>query len=319
MNLLHLKYAVEVEKTHSINKAAENLFMGQPNLSRAIKELEESLGITIFKRTSKGISPTPQGEEFLQYAKKILVQVDEVEAMYKNGRNNKQTFSISVPRASYISCAFTEFAKSINTGEQAEIFYKETNSMRAITNILQADYRLGIIRYQTNFEQYFKAMLHEKSLASEVIYEFSYVAIMSEDHPLAVKDTIEFSDLSAYIEIAHADPYVPSLPLIDVKKAELSEFVDKRIFVFERGSQFDLLSNATNTFMWVSPIPKRLLEQYHLTEKVCKANKKRYRDVLIYKKGYHMTSLDKLFLSEINKAISSPASQNTSSKPGLES
>lgn len=71
MNILHLKYAVEVEKTRSISKAAENLFMGQPNLSRAVKELEESLGITIFKRTSKGILITPQGEEFLQHAKKF--------------------------------------------------------------------------------------------------------------------------------------------------------------------------------------------------------------------------------------------------------
>ena len=65
MNIAHLKYAVEVEKTASITKAGENLFMGQPNLSRGIKELEETLGVKIFKRTSKGIVPTPQGEEFL--------------------------------------------------------------------------------------------------------------------------------------------------------------------------------------------------------------------------------------------------------------
>ena len=69
MNILHLKYAVEVEKTSSITKAAENLFMGQPNLSRSIKDLEETLGIKIFRRTSKGIVPTIQGEEFLTYAK----------------------------------------------------------------------------------------------------------------------------------------------------------------------------------------------------------------------------------------------------------
>ncbi len=75
MNLLYLQYAVEIEKTGSINKAAENLYMGQPNLSRAIKELEASLGISIFARSSKGMVPTPQGEEFLHYAKKILGEV----------------------------------------------------------------------------------------------------------------------------------------------------------------------------------------------------------------------------------------------------
>ncbi|MDE7194471.1 MAG: LysR family transcriptional regulator, partial [Oscillospiraceae bacterium] len=86
MNILHLKYAVEVEKTRSISKAAENLYMGQPNLSRAIKELEESLGITVFKRTTKGISITPDGEEFLRRARRIVSQVEEMEDIYRNGR-----------------------------------------------------------------------------------------------------------------------------------------------------------------------------------------------------------------------------------------
>ena len=103
MNIAHLKYAVEVEKTASITKAAENLFMGQPNLSRGIKELEETLGVKIFKRTSKGIVPTPQGEEFLGYAKSILAQIEEMESLYKPEKNNKLKFSISVPRASYIA------------------------------------------------------------------------------------------------------------------------------------------------------------------------------------------------------------------------
>ena len=300
MNLMHLKYAVEVAKAKSINKAAEYLFMGQPNLSRAIKELEESLGITIFKRTSKGMTPTPQGEEFLQYAKKILSQVDEVESLYKNAKNDKQKFSVSVPRASYISCAFTEFASLIDTEKSAEIFYEETNSMKAINNIVQADYKLGIIRYQKPFEQYFSAMLYEKGLASQLITEFSYVAVMSKNHPLAEKEDIALEELAPYIEIAHADPFVPSLPFIDAKKAELSEFVNKRIFVFERGSQMDLLCRVENSFMWVSPIPKRLLDLYGLVEKKCSANKKVYRDMLIYRKGYNFSDLDKLFIKKID-------------------
>lgn len=300
MNILHLKYAVEVEKTRSISKAAKNLLMGQPNLSRAIKELEESLGVTLFNRTSKGMSPTPQGEEFLQYAKKILAQIYELEAMYKNNKNDKQTFSISVPRASYIACAFTEFAKNIDTKKQAEIFYRETNSMCAINNILQADYKLGIIRYQTVFEEYFKALLHKRGIAYDVILEFPCYLVMSKDHPLADKDYIKMLDLSQYIEIAHPDPYVPSLPFIDVKKAEFSKFINKRIFVFERGSQFDLLSSVKNTFMWVSPIPKFLLDRYGLVQKRCSDNKRIYKDVLIYRKGYYFTDLDKKFISKLN-------------------
>ena len=84
MNLLHLKYAVEIAQTSSMTKAAENLYTAQPNLSRAIRELENSLGITVFKRTSKGIYPTAKGEEFLEYAREILAQVDKVEKLYRN-------------------------------------------------------------------------------------------------------------------------------------------------------------------------------------------------------------------------------------------
>lgn len=301
MNILHLKYAVEVEKTRSINKAAENLFMSQPNLSRAIKELEESLGITIFNRTTRGIKLTPQGEEFLGYAKKILAQIDQVEALYRGDNDKKQTFSISVPRASYIADAFTEFAKELDLSKEAEISYKETNSMRAINNILQSDYNLGIIRYQTPFEKYFDAMLHEKKLASETVREFSYVAVMSKENPLAQKDTIEFTDLKDCIEIAHADPFVPSFPKTEARKAELSEFVDKRIFIFERGSQMELLRDVHSTFMWVSPISQKMLDDYNLVVKQCPDNKKTYKDVLIYREGYKFTPLDELFIAKLNE------------------
>lgn len=301
MNILHLKYAVEVEKTRSINKAAENLFMSQPNLSRAVKELEESLGITIFKRTTKGIQITPQGEEFLGYAKKILLQIDEVEALYKGDKNQKQTFSISVPRASYIADAFTQFAKEIDLSREAEISYKETNSMRAISNIMQSDYNLGIIRYQTPFEKYFDAMLQEKKLKSEVIREFSYVAVMSNKNHLAKKEFIELTDLKDCIEIAHADPFVPSFPMTEARKAELSEFVDKHIFIFERGSQMELLKEVPDTFMWVSPMSPNLLSEYNLVVKQCPDNKKVYKDVLIYRDGYRFSALDELFIEKLNE------------------
>jgi DNA-binding transcriptional LysR family regulator len=133
MNLLHLKYAVEVDKTRSINKAAENLYMGQPNLSRAIKELEESLGITIFKRTSKGITPTPKGEEFLEYAKNILAQVDEMEALYNKKKKGKQEFNISVPRASYISLAFCAFVNTLDQARKSRLITRKQMRSKRLT------------------------------------------------------------------------------------------------------------------------------------------------------------------------------------------
>ncbi len=298
MNVLHLKYAVEVAKAGSISKAAEALYMNQPNLSRAIKELEASLGITIFGRSAKGMYVTPEGEEFLERAKKILQQIDEMEAFYKAGVPAQQRFSLSAPRASYISEAFVQFSKGL-TKERAEIYYKETNAMRVVNNVLSGDFKLGILRYAACYDKYFKGMLEEKGLAHELVTEFHYVLAMSREHPLAEKEEIAFADLRPYIEIAHADPYVPSVPLAMVKKEELPDDMDRRIFVFERASQFELLSQNHETFMWLSPVPQTLLDRYGLVERVCRENQKQYKDVLIYRKDYRLTELDRAFITEL--------------------
>ena len=298
MNILHMKYAVEVAKVGSLNKASETLLVATPNISRSIKELEADIGISIFDRTAKGMELTPEGEEFINYAKGILSQIDEVENLYKKGISKKQKFSISVPRACYISEAFSEFSKSLSN-DPAEIFYKETNSQRTIKNILNHDYKLGIIRYAENYDKYFKAMLEEKGLVYEMITEFSYSLIMSADSPLAQKEEITFDDLKGFIEIAHADPYVPSMPLSKVVKEELPDNIDRRIFIFERASQFDLLYKNPETFMWVSPAPDSLLKRYNLVQKKCIDNNKKYKDVLIYKNGYKLTKLDRQFITEL--------------------
>lgn len=298
MNILHMRYAVEVAKAGSLNKAAQTLLIAQPNLSRSIKELESELGITIFDRSTKGMMLTPEGEEFVGYAQSILKQIEQVENMYKDTSVPKQRFSISVPRACYISEAFAQFSRQLSS-QSAELFYKETNSQRTIRNLLEHDFRLGIIRYAQNYDQYFRAMLDEKELNYEMICEFTYQLIMNREHPLAERDEITFEELRPYIEIAHADPYVPSLPLSKVVKEELPDNIDRRIFIYERASQFDLLSENPQTFMWVSPVPQKLLDRYGLVQRKCAENRKTYRDVLIYRRGYRLTSLDQAFMTEL--------------------
>ena len=302
MNILHLKYAVEVERTRSITGAAANLFMSQPNLSRAIKELEESLGITIFKRTSKGIVTTTQGEEFLYQAKNILRQIDEMEEKYRRDAPERQTFNISTPRACYITRAFTSLVNSLDTGREIDINYKETNSLRAITNILQSNYNLGIIRYQTTFESYFLRMMEEKELKHEDIWEFEYVALMDRSNPLAKKKKLTREDFRDGIEIVHGDPYVPSLQVAYVRKAEFSDLTDKKIYIYERGTQYDLLNDVPATFMWVSPLPQEVLDRHNVVQKQCAGLSHKYKDVLIYRSGYHLTPIDLRFIEELNRA-----------------
>ena len=297
-----MKYAVEVANAGSLNRASEELLIAPPNLSRSIKELEADLGIMIFDRSSKGMMLTRRGEEFVHYARKILEQIDDVERVFKEAPPEKKQFSISVPRASYIADAFVRFSKTIGK-DPAEIFYKETNPYRAIKNIIEVIYRLGIIRYAECYDKYFMDTLSEKGLAHELAARFHYVLIMSKDNPIAQKNIIHFDDLRTMIEIAHADPFVPGLPSAIVRKEELPDNIRRRIFVFERGSQFYLLSENPDTFMWVSPVPEKILARHNLVQRECPDNTKIYKDVLIYRKNYELSDLDKKFIAEVHKSI----------------
>ena len=112
MNILHMKYAVEVARLGSLNKAAETLLIAQPNISRSIKELEASLGISIFHRSAKGMVLTPEGEEFIRYANSILKQIDEVKRLYTQGTQKKtEVFDLRSPRLLYFRCLCRIFQK----------------------------------------------------------------------------------------------------------------------------------------------------------------------------------------------------------------
>ncbi len=293
MNILHLKYAVEVAKTHSISKAAENLYMGQPNLSRAIKELEESLGITIFRRTTKGITTTPDGDEFLRRAQKIVSQVDEMEEIYKSGRAEKQTFSVCVPRAGYFALAVSEFTKSLDKDIPAEIYYKETNSTRTVNSVLRGDFNLGVVRYPKRSEKHFSDLFAEKKLVGDTVTEFAAKALISENSPLAAKSELTPDDLCGATEIAHADS---PTSYDEMRKG------GSVIYVYERAAAYELLRSVPDTFAFVSPAPSDILKRMGLVLKELSKSAPIMKDVMIYRRDYRLSELDKMFITEMTKA-----------------
>ena len=301
LNFLHLKYIAEVERTGSITKAASNLFMGQPNLSKAIKELETETGITIFKRTARGVEPTKKGQVFLEQAKQILSSVEELERLYKPKNPNTFEFDISVPRASYVTHAFTKFLEKFSDTQRISVNFRETSSSEAISDIINAVSNLAIIRYQDIYEPYFLSLLAEKDMEYRTLWEFEYYAVMSKEHPLADTDELTYQKLRNYIEIVHGDFSVPSLSSSYIRKSNPQNVPDKRIFIYERGSQFDLLTEIPDTFMWVSPIPESVLDRYGLVQKKCTNGIGLNKDVLIYSKNYKLTDNDNLFIAELEK------------------
>ena len=180
--------------------------------------------------------------------------------------------------------------------KEIEFSFKETNAMRAIRNVVQENYGLAIVRYQTIFESFFTNMLRDKGMKSENIWEFEYQLLISKNDSLSQKD-VWISKTFRYRNLPRRSVVPSRCPL---SKAEMDENVTKRVYVYSRGSQLDLLATVPHTYMWVSPTDVEQLERYELVLKPCRGNKHRvYRDILTSKKEYKYTAVDKQFIEKL--------------------
>ena len=298
MNISHLRYAVEVEKTGSITRAAENLYMGQPNLSKAIKELETTVGITLFKRTYHGVSPTVKGKVFLDQAREVLSKIQEMESLYQSGEQ-ASAFSICIPRASYVSYGLAQFINSLDQSKGFSIDIQETNTMRTMERVADGECNMGIMRCVRDRKPYYMNLLQEKHLHSESLWVSQFLVVMSEENPLARKGTLTLEDLQDGICLEHGDEEIPFV----VKERRASKDIkkDKSILVYERGSQFDMLKYVPGAYMWVTAIPEPMLGSMGLVQRECEIEGNWVEDILIYPEYYSLTELDGAFIRNLER------------------
>lgn len=293
ITLQQMKYAMEVYRAGSISQAAKNLYMNQPNLSKSIKDLEQELGITLFIRTPKGILISREGTLFLEYAESVFQKLDELETALNRHQQNNLSFNISIPRASYITHAFTRFVNNFQNTSQLKINYRETNTSEAIDNLLHHNFDLGIVRYTQPYEAELQQLQSRTDLISRKIWESEYVLIFSRQHPLANYEKIHLSDLQDYTELIHGDETPVQITPENTASRQIS--------LYERGSQFDFLRNVPTTYMWVSPVPDEILVQNELVQKKCSDNHATFCDMLIARSDYQFSSFSRDFLTTLEE------------------
>lgn len=300
MNTQYFRYALEVEKTGSITQAANNLFMSQPTLSKAIKDMEETVGFPIFKRTSKGVVPTHRGTEFLAHARKIASEVQKMEQALQRKDGSHQLFSLAIPRASYIAQAAADFLATFNQCGKMEIDVLEDNSMRVLDSVADGHFVLGIIRCHVEDREYFVKNISEKDLQYESIWQGGYVALMREDHPLAQQENLTCSDFLPYIEVSYGDDKVPYIRTSEAKTTSGLLRNEKRILIYSRAMQLDLLQHNSLTYMWTSPVPADVLSTNHLVQRRCSCSHRcQFEDILISRAGYRFSRLDRAFIDHL--------------------
>ncbi len=197
MTLQQLKYIVTVAEKGTISEAAKELFISQPSLTNAIKELEKELQITIFHRTNKGIIISNEGDEFLGYARQILQQTNLLEEKYMEGKKHKQQFCVSTQHYSFAVNAFVDVIKQY--GNQSYNFsLRETQTYEIIEDVSRLRSEIGVIYLSKENELILSRMIRQSDLKFEELFTAKPHVFISSMHPLAIKTVIELEDLKSY-------------------------------------------------------------------------------------------------------------------------
>lgn len=197
MTLTQLRYAITVAQAKSMNEASKQLFISQPSLSASIKELEEELGIEVFRRTKKGVFITPDGEEFIGYAKQVVQQYQLLEMKYKNHTHVKKKFGVSTQHYTFAVKAFVEMVKQFGM-EEYEFAIRETKTYEIIEDVKNFKSEIGILYVNEFNQKILYKLFSDYELEFHPLLECHIYVYLWKGHPLAIQKEITMKELEDY-------------------------------------------------------------------------------------------------------------------------
>ncbi len=197
MTLQQLKYVVCVAEVGNITIAAEKLFIAQPSLTNAIKNLEEELSITIFNRNNRGVVITKQGNVFLSYARQMLDQLELIESKFLNKKEVKPYFSVSCQHYSFAVNAFIDVINMFNAA-QYNFTLRETQTYEIITDVKDMVSEVGVLYLSRKNEEVITKLLKENDLEFMELFTTSPYVFISNVHPLANRSKLKLEELEDY-------------------------------------------------------------------------------------------------------------------------
>lgn len=238
MTLQQLKYVIEVVRSQSINKAAQRLFISQPSLSNALKELEEEIGISIFLRTNKGIVITPEGSEFLGYARQVVEQAELLEKRYDKSRSPQQNFSVSAQHYAFAVSAFVRLLKDYDRAEY-EFTLRETRTYEIIEDVKNLRSEIGVLYVNDFNEKVIQKFLREANLTFHSLFVAKPHVFISSTNPLAKRTSVTLRDLNPFPYLSYEQGEFNSFYFSEEILSTLSR--PKNIRVSDRATLFNLL------------------------------------------------------------------------------
>lgn len=236
--LTQLKYVIEVSNRGSMNEAAKRLFISQPSLSKAIRDLEEEIGITIFERTNKGITLSMEGVEFMGYARQVAEQAELLESRYMNAKPSPQHFAVSTQHYAFAVNAFVKLVQQYGQ-EEYELALRETKTHEIIEDVKTLRSEIGILYLNEFNNKVMSKLLGAANLEFHSLFTAKPHIFISVQNPLARQSVVTIDDLEDYPYLSFEQGEYNSFHFSEEILSTLSH--KKSIRVNDRATLFNLL------------------------------------------------------------------------------
>ena len=250
MTLQQLIYSITISESGSMNKAAECLFISQPTLTKAIKELESEIGFSIFIRSGRGVELTADGRDFIIYAKQVCQQYDVLKDKFGTKGNRRKKFGISTQHYSFALKAFTGLVLKYDTADY-DFAFRETTTRDVIDDVGNLKSEIGILFFSDYNSKVIEKDLRDNDLVFTPLIECKACVYLSKNHPLAVKSSVDFEELLPYpcisFEQRESDPIYYSEEILAEKDYH------RKITINDRGSALGMI-NELNAYILCSGI-----------------------------------------------------------------
>lgn len=197
MTLQQLKYAVTVAECGTISAAAEKLFISQPSLTTAIRELESEMGVTIFTRTNRGVIVSWEGEEFLGYARQILSQAQLLQERFSGREQGEKRFAVSSQHFNFTVLAFSRLVQNFR-GPRYSFHFRETTTYEVLEDVSQLRSEVGILALNEDNERFLRRMFGKLGLEFTELKRVQAELFVSAEHPLAGRRFVTVEDVRPY-------------------------------------------------------------------------------------------------------------------------
>lgn len=238
MTLLQLKYVLAVAKWGTISEAAKNMFISQPSLTNAIRELEQELGLTLFYRNNRGVSLTPEGDEFLGYARQVVEQTTLIEEKYLGAAPAKHQFCVSAQHYSFAVEAFVALLKEYD-GEEYDFRIRETQTYEIIEDVAHLRSEVGLLYLNRFNETVLRKTLREHDLKFEPLFTAKPHVFVGSSNPLAGKSSITLEELAPFPRLSYEQGEHNAFYFSEEILSTLDS--QKDIMVSDRATLFNLL------------------------------------------------------------------------------